>query len=46
VHGRRPPGLDLEAVPERRFRPGIGCYGFQIDAPDWTITVVMRGEAS
>ena len=26
--------------------PGIGCYGFQIDAPEWTITVVMRGEAN
>ncbi len=26
--------------------PGIGCYAFQIDAPDWTIVVVMRGEAN
>ena len=33
-------------LPSTVLVPGIGCCGFQIDAPDWTITVVMRGEAS
>jgi hypothetical protein len=24
------------------FVPAPGCYGFQIDAPSWTVTVVLR----
>jgi hypothetical protein len=33
-------------LPSTVLVPGMGCYAFQIDAPDWTIIVVMRGDAT